>query len=70
MARTLTINLSDKDYAVAITRAQRLGLPVERYPAIAPIIHGDAKGNAVEWIEMHEDACSTHIAISHKHCYA
>ncbi len=55
MARTLTVELSDKQYAALVTRLQRADAPSpEAYPAILPIIHGEAK--AIERIEVHEDS--------------
>ena len=53
MARTLTIELGDKDYAVAITRAQLVGLPVERYPPLLPSFTATRKATALsERIDM------------------
>lgn len=64
MARTLKIEMTEKQYAALVTRAQRAEAPSpEAYLAILPIIHGEAE--AIERIEVHEDACSIYTANSH-----
>ena len=72
MARTLKVELTDKQYAALVYRLQHpemAEVPVKEYLAQLPILHGEAK--TIERIEVYEDAYSIYTASSHaKACAA
>ena len=66
MARTLKIEMTDKQYVALVFRMQRDGVPdPETMLAVPPIIHEKTEANTGDGIKVYEDAYSTHTAISH-----
>lgn len=68
MTRTLTVELSDKQYAALVTRLQKLEMPEvppEDYLAQLPILHGEAEAKVIKCIKVYEDAHSIYTASSH-----
>lgn len=68
MTRTLTIEMSDKQYAALVYRLQHLEMPevpVEDYLAQLPILHGEAEAKSIERIEVFEDVYGIYTVSSH-----
>lgn len=67
VARTLTVEMSDKQYAALVYRLQHLEMtevPVEEYLAQLPILHGEAEAKTIERIEVFEDVYGIYTASS------
>ena len=68
MSRTLTVELSDKQYAALVMRLQRLEMPevpIEDYLAQIPLFYSEAEAKAIERLDVYEEAYRLQAAMVH-----